>query len=293
MSNNKIIPYFLCTRLLLLVFLLQFVVSLFVKKYGDVFGGSLSVDYTYILLTQIVAVAIPCFLLCIGKKAGIKRTLRIKSIKSSTAIRCIVLGFCLQPVAILANVPLQRLAHNSSAVVSPPKSLSDVMVMVLFICIIPAVFEELLLRGMVLTSVRRKGYAFSIIVTTALFVLMHGDMYSALGHIILGAAAAFAVLNSGSVLAGILVHFSFNFCGVLIDYITSVFYMWGGFVGGFGFFVALAIGGTIASVIGLYRLNNPRIKKYPSEDIFYNLCRAFLNIPVILIIIIYVLHNVM
>jgi len=81
MSNNKIIPYFLCTRLLLIVFILQFAVSLFVKKYGDVLGIGLPLDYVYILLTQVLAVAVPCFLLCVGKKAGIKRTFRIKSVK--------------------------------------------------------------------------------------------------------------------------------------------------------------------------------------------------------------------
>ena len=293
MSNNKIIPYFLCARLLLVVFLLQFAVSLFIKNYGGVFNNNLPTDYVYILLTQIVAVAIPCFLLCLGKKAGIKRTLRIKSIKMPAALRCIALGFCLQPVAILANVPLQRLAPKSVAIVKPPSDVTDVLLMALIICVIPAVFEELLLRGMVLTSVRRKGYLFSIIVTTVLFILMHADMYSVVGHIILGAAAAFAVLNTNSVLAGVLVHFSFNFCGVLIDFISNKFYMWGGFVGGFGFFVILAIAGAILSCILLYRLNNLKVKKYPSEDMFYNLCKAFFNIPVIIIIAIYVLHNVM
>lgn len=292
MNNNKIIPYFLCTRLLLIVFILQFVVSLFIKKYGYVFND-LPVDYVYILLTQIVAVAIPCFLLCIGKGAGVKRTFRIKSIKWDAGLRCVVLGFCLQPVALLLNVPLQQLAPNSGAIVEPPSSGTDIMLMTLIICIVPALFEELLVRGMVLTSVRKKGYLYSMIVTSLLFALMHGDIYSVVGHMVLGFATAFAVLNTNSVFAGVIVHFSFNFCGVLIDYITNVFYMWGGFVGNFGFFVVLAIAGTILSCVVLYRLNNTRIKKYPSEDMFYNLCRAFLNIPVILIVIMYVLHNVM
>ncbi len=293
MSNNKIIPYFLCTRLLLIVFILQFVVSLFVKNYGDIFGNNLSVNYIYILLTQVVAVAIPCFLLCVGKRAGVKRTFRIKSVKMPAILRCALLGICLQPVAILSNVPLQRLAQNSNAIVEPPGNTSDIMLMTLFICIIPAIFEELLIRGMVLTSVRRKGYLYSIIVTTVLFALMHGDIYSVAGHMILGAATAFAVLNTNSVLAGIVVHFFFNFCGVLIDFISNKFYMWGGFVGTFGFFVFLSMAGAVFSLILLYRIHNSKVKKYPSDDMFYNLCKAFFNIPVVIIVILYVLHNVM
>ena len=129
MSNNKIIPYFLCARLLLIVFLLQFVVTLFIKNCGGIFSNNLSMDYVYILLTQIVEVAIPCFLLCVGKKVGIKRTLRIKSVKIPVVIRCVALGFCLQPVAIIANVPLHSFAQSSNAIVSPPGSFSDIMLM--------------------------------------------------------------------------------------------------------------------------------------------------------------------
>ena len=268
MSNNKIIPYFLCTRLLLIVFILQFAVSLFVKKYGDVLGIGLPLDYVYILLTQVLAVAVPCFLLCVGKKAGIKRTFRIKSVKMPVILRCALLGICLQPVALVSNLPLQQLAPKSTAIVAPPSSGTDIMLMTLVICLIPSVFEELMLRGMVLTSVRKKGYMYSIIVTSVLFALMHVDVYSVIGHLILGFATAFAVLNTNSVFSGVVVHFFFNFCGVIIDFISNKFYMWGGFVGTFGFFVFLAIAGALFSLILLYRIHNSKVKKYPSDDYY-------------------------
>ena len=291
MSNNKIIPYYLCSRLMFVVFCMQFAVSLVVKKYGDVFEIGLPLDYIYILLTQIVAVAIPCFLLCAIKKAGFKSTFRVRTFKMTDAKKCFALGFFLQPVAIIANIPLQILATNSNSVVAPPQNISDILLMTLFLCVIPSIFEELLLRGMVLTSLRKKGYAFSILVSTVLFVLLHGDIYTIMGHIILGVATAFAVLNTNSVLSGMLVHFSFNFCGVVIDYFTNNFYLLGDFVGTLGFFIALAVVGAVFSVFLMYRLNNKQCKKYPSDDFGYNLCKAFLNIPICIVVILYVMHN--
>lgn len=290
MNNNKIIPYYLCSRLMLVVFCMQFAVSLFVKKYGNVFGANLSLDYIYILLTQVVAVAIPCFLLCAFKKAGFKRTFRIRTVKMSAAKRCFALGFFLQPVAIVANIPLRSLAHASNSVVVPPQNTSDILLMTLFLCVIPSIFEELMLRGMVLTSLRKKGYVFSILVSTVLFVLLHGDIYTVMGHIILGVATAFVVLNTNSVLSGMLVHFSFNFCGVVIDYFTNNFYLLGDFVGTLGFFIVLAIIGAVFSAFLMYRLNN-KGKKYPSDDFGYNLCKAFLNIPICIVVILYAMHN--
>ena len=290
MNNNKIIPYYLCARLMLVVFCMQFAVSLFVKKYGDVFGIGLPLDYIYILLTQVVAVAIPCFLLCAIKGAGFNRTFRIRPVKISDAKKCFALGFFLQPVAIVANIPLQSLMKSNNFVVLPPQNSSDVLLMTLFLCIIPSVVEELMLRGMVLTALRKKGYWFSILVSTVLFVLLHGDVYSVMGHIILGFATAFVVLNTNSVISGILVHFSFNFCGVLIDYFTNNFYVPDGFIGSLNFFVILAVVGIVVSVFLMLGINN-KCKKYPSDDFGYNLCKAFLNIPICIVAILYALHN--
>lgn len=293
MSNNKIVPYSLCTRLLPVVLCLQFAVSFCIKNMGGLPDFGLPSDYVYILLSQAVAVALPCFLLCAFKKAGFKRTFRINGIRGYSVLRCAALGFCLQPAAIMINAPLQRLAPVSNAIVSPPDGWYDILLMILFICIIPAITEELMLRGMILTSVRKKGFAFSVAVTSVMFTILHCDIYSAPGHLILGIAAAYAVLNNNSVLSGMAVHFSFNFCGVLIDYITNRYYLWGGFVGTFEFFMFLAIAGAVISTALFIRINNKKVKKYPSRDMGQNLFRAFFNVPVVITILLYVLYNLM
>lgn len=291
--NNKIVSYSLCSWLLLLVFCMQFVVSLCAKNLWAVLSTRSLSRYDYILLTQIFAVALPCLLMCLYNRSGFRKTFSIKALNFYKLWNCIGLGICLQPAAILLNIPLQKFMDGGGAIVAAPSSMNDVVTMILFICLVPAVCEEFLLRGMVLTSVKRKGYAFSIIVTTLMFVLLHGDASSALGHAVLGAAATFAVLNTNSVFAGVLVHFSFNFSGIMIDYITNKFYVQGGYVGSFEFFVLLGIAGIVLSCLFFRGVHSKKVKKYHSDDLLYNLWKAFFNIPVIIFLAMYILRIVL
>lgn len=285
--------YNLCKWLLLLVFCMQFVVSFCANNLWELLGlGSLN-QYDYIWLTQIFAILIPCLLLCLYNGSGIKKTFGIKKLKFFKVWNCIGLGVCLQPVAILMNIPLQKFGEANSSPVSPPNSMWDILMMLFFVCVIPAVCEELLLRGMVLTSTKRKGYAFSIIVSTFMFVLLHSDISTSLGHAVLGIAAAFAVLNTGSVFAGMFVHASFNFCGVMIDYITNRFYTQGGFIGTLDFFILLGLLGLVLSVVFFKNVYSNRLKKYCSDNLPMNIVKSIFNIPVMAILTVYILRIVL
>lgn len=291
--NNKTVSYNLCKWLLLLVFCMQFVVSFCAKNLWEILGLSQLSQYDYIWLTQIFAILIPCILLCLYSGSGITKTFGIKKLKVSKLWSCVGLGICLQPVAILMNIPLQRFGRADSSPVSPPNSIWDILLMIFFVCIIPAVCEELLLRGMVLNSTKRKGYAFSIIVSTFIFVLLHSDISTSLGHTVLGIATAFAVLNTGSIFAGMFVHASFNFCGVMIDYITNRFYTQGGFVGTLDFFILLGILGLVLSVVFFRNIYSNKLKKYSSDNLPGNIIKAVFNIPVLVILTVYILNIVL
>ena len=291
-KNKKIVSYSLCSWLLLLVFCMQFVVSFFAKKLWSLLSTQSLTQYDYIWLTQIFAILLPSLLLCLYNGSGIKRTFGVKSLKLYKLCNCVGLGICLQPVAIAFNIPMQNFLGAGGVPVAPPNGISDILRMVIFLCIMPAVCEELLLRGMLLTSVKRKGYVFSIIITTFMFVLLHNDLGTASGHIVLGVATAFAVLNTGSVLAGMAVHFSFNFCGIMIDYITNKFYIHGGFVGTLEFFLVLALAGLAISCVFFKGVYSKKLKKYKSDQLMSKLCGALLNIPVIVILAVYVLRSI-
>lgn len=86
---------------------------------------------------------------------------------------------------------------------------------VLIFAIFPAVFEEILFRGVILKSFAKIGKNFSFLLTSTLFTLYHGSLELFLPIFILSLfLTAIAFLRAGLTLS-ILFHFIFNFLNLI------------------------------------------------------------------------------
>ncbi len=288
--SNKTVPQSMCNWLLLLVFVMQFVVSLCAKSVWGIFSTKPLDRYNYILVVEVLAVGVPAVLLCLFNESSFAKTFAVKWMAFSKVWKCVCLGLCLQPIAVAGNLIWQKVigitpSLSYGATVWDVKSFIIVFV---FTCVVPAISEEFLLRGMYLTAVKRKGYVFSVITSTVMFVLLHSDPSSVVAHSILGALAAIVVLNTNSVFAGVLVHLSFNLGGMLMDVAADKFFSAGGFMGSFEFYFLLAGICLILSWLLLKGICSKKTKKTASKEFVPELFKAFFNLPVLIIILIYV-----
>ena len=84
--------------------------------------------------------------------------------------------------------------------------------------LLPAILEEILFRGLILGELSRYGRSIAVIFSGALFGLVHRTtsqiLFAALGGILL----AYFVLESGSILFGMIVHFINNAVAVLSSF---------------------------------------------------------------------------
>lgn len=288
--GNKTLPQSMCNWLLLMVFLMQFFVSSCVTFVWEIFSDKPLDQYNYILVSEIFAVGLPAVLMCLVSGSGFKKTFGIKTLKLPKLWRCAGLGLCLQPVAVFINLQWQKAVHLPSTVsyLSESPGLVEMAIVFLFTCAVPAISEEFLMRGMYLSSVKSKGYTFSIIVSTVMFVLLHADPGNLAAHIILGIAAAFAVLNTNSVFAGVMVHLSFNLGGLILSYIVGKYYTPVGFVGSSDFYLLLGAVGLVLSIIFFKGVYTKKMKKIASSEFVPNLFKAFFNVPILVIIAIYI-----
>lgn len=85
----------------------------------------------------------------------------------------------------------------------------------------PAVFEEILFRGFLLPSLEPSGRRFAITVSALLFALLHGSLEALPAHIILGVLLALLVLSTGSLYAAMLYHAVHNAVIVVMGYISQ------------------------------------------------------------------------
>ncbi len=92
----------------------------------------------------------------------------------------------------------------------------SLLLMLLAIAVSPAVCEEIVFRGAILSGVRTKlGFGASVLLVGVLFGLFHLSVYRIVPTAAMGIVITYAVLRSGSIFTGMMMHFLNNAIGVL------------------------------------------------------------------------------
>lgn len=95
---------------------------------------------------------------------------------------------------------------------------------ILGIAIIPGICEELLFRGVMQKNIMNdKKPIYAILITSALFMLMHGDVFSIPYTFTLGVLMGYLAYRSSSILPAICYHIVNNTIAVCALYITGLF----------------------------------------------------------------------
>lgn len=118
---------------------------------------------------------------------------------------------------------LQKLFIWCSAYVPPtqvmiPNGLLALMISFLTLCAVPAVLEEIFIRGILQSMFSRWGVWFSIVLSSALFTLLHGDVAQMPSVFVLSVLFGLSAHITGSLFPGILFHFANNTLAFIIQF---------------------------------------------------------------------------
>ena len=89
--------------------------------------------------------------------------------------------------------------------------------------IVPAFVEELLFRGVVLSSIRPYSESGAILISALLFGLMHQTPFQLLYATAIGVILGIIRVKTGSIWTGVLVHFCNNFLSVVQTYLLDCY----------------------------------------------------------------------
>ena len=99
-----------------------------------------------------------------------------------------------------------------------PESWAEQMLSVIGMAAIPAVCEELVFRGFAMAAWEHMGTAFAVWTTSALFALLHGNLFGLPAYLLVGATAGFVTWTLDSVYAGMLYHTVYNTACLVIPW---------------------------------------------------------------------------
>ncbi len=130
--------------------------------------------------------------------------------------------FLFNGVTVLWSILLQELGLNINSLSLPmPNGTGELMLNVFTVAVLPAVCEEFVFRGALLSSLETQGTRRAIVISSLLFALLHGSVAALPAHFMLGLVMASLVINCNSIYAGMIYHTVHNAASVLLDYVNS------------------------------------------------------------------------
>lgn len=90
-------------------------------------------------------------------------------------------------------------------------------------CVTPAVCEEILFRGTILSGLKQYGAKIAVFVSALIFMLMHGNAEQTVHQLIVGILIGYVFFKSGNLWLGVLIHFFNNFIAISANYFVSLF----------------------------------------------------------------------
>jgi len=118
----------------------------------------------------------------------------------------------------------EAIGYNFEGASLPLNTPSELVLNLLLLALLPAVFEELIFRGVIFNGLRNtKGKAVAVVVSSLLFALMHGNLAQFVYPFIMGLVFSMIVLRTGNLLYSMIVHFVNNSLVIVFSYVKISF----------------------------------------------------------------------
>ena len=181
-----------------------------------------------IISPQIGIILAPAVLMAAVLTTSVRKGLRLRMPHWSALPVAVLLGVTLHPSYVILAGAISRMYPISDQAIASMKPFTDQiesapwLTVVFLMAVVPAICEELAFRGFIFGGlVRRRGQFRAVIVTAVMFGISHGILQQSISATIMGVMLGWIALRTGSVLPGILVHFTNNALSVSLARIAG------------------------------------------------------------------------
>ena len=125
----------------------------------------------------------------------------------------------LRPYSVSFPQAIGLRAEESAMVV--PMNRAELSICILYMAVFPGICEELLFRGVMLPAFERNGTRHAILVSGALFALLHGSLQGLPVHFMMGLLLGALVVWSNSIYAGFIFHTTYNATTAILGFLAN------------------------------------------------------------------------
>ncbi|MBU6137368.1 CPBP family intramembrane glutamic endopeptidase [Clostridium tertium] len=207
----------------LIILLIEIFGPLLLRPFYLVLG--LSDTRIILFLNHVILFLLPAVIYIIATKSSFKETLKLNKLHWQDTLLIILLAFVVQPIMTFFSLIATFFFNNEiGSFISEITSTPYVFLLAL-VALLPAITEEVTIRGIVLSGYENKNKYVSAIVTGLFFGILHLDPQQFLYAAVLGFILALVVRVTNSIFSSMIMHFIINGTSVtmakLVDYITK------------------------------------------------------------------------
>ncbi len=152
-----------------------------------------------------------------------KTMFRLRDLHFVRAVMYVLIGLWLQLLSGMLTDWLTPLLKRAGMRIAQPGfeltgSSSRIMLLVVYLCLIAPVTEELLLRGVALKNLSRVSQRFGIFMSAFLFAVMHGNLSQFLFTFPLGILLGYITVRHNSLTPAIITHMAVNLFALVYSY---------------------------------------------------------------------------
>lgn len=120
------------------------------------------------------------------------------------------------------NSLLQKGGYELTEIAFPLDNVGYLILAILLMAVLPAVFEELIFRGIILNGLKGKlNDVYAILISAVMFAFAHGSIEQFVYQFALGVVIGWMVVRTGSLLSGMIVHFLNNAMVLIFSYASQ------------------------------------------------------------------------
>lgn len=186
--------------------------------------ASFKLSFPALMVTmQVLFLFVPTIIYFIVTKENVADTLSLKKLSLKDTLMVMVIALFCQPVAWFLSYTSGLFFPNKVAEVFKVISGLPYLLLLFVMAVVPAVFEEITIRGIVLRGYKDKSILIAGLFTGLIFGMLHLNAQQFLYAAALGVLLAYLVRITGSIYSSMLCHFLFNGFQVTMSKLMQVF----------------------------------------------------------------------
>lgn len=175
-----------------------------------------------LMFSHIILFLVPAVIYFIVTKRSVKETLRLNKLHIEDIGIILLISVLTYPLMGCASAISSMFANNNVGEYVASISSTPYIVMVLLFGVMPAITEEVTLRGIVLSGYNNQSKFKAALVTGILFGIFHLDLQQFLYASILGFIMAYMVRITNSIFSSMIMHFTVNTMSVTFQKISTL-----------------------------------------------------------------------